>query len=226
MDVSEGMTEHAARARAQVAEGARRLYERRLVVATAGNVSVRVPDSNLLAITPSGVPYGGMTASDVALVRLPDGVQVDGAWAPSSELPLHRAIYAGRSDVCAIVHTHSRYATTLGITGRPLKPVHYAYGLLGDPVRTAPYVRYGTAALAEATLAALGTNGAVLLQNHGAVTVGGNLEGAFERAEMLEWLAELQIGAEALGPPLVLSEAEMAEARAALSGYGPEKRRG
>ncbi len=214
----------AAQAREQVAEAARRLYERRLVVATSGNVSVRIGDGGLLAVTPSGVPYARMMASDVALVRLVDGAQVDGAWTPTSELPLHRAIYTARPDVMAVVHTHSLYATMLGITGRPLKPVHYAYGLLGDPVRTAPYVRYGTSALANEAVAGLGANGAVLLQNHGAVTVGADLEGAFERAEILEWLAALQMGAEAFGPSLVLSDAQMAEARVALAGYGPERR--
>ena len=207
--------------RARVAAMARVLHDRRLVVATAGNVSARVHDADLIAITPSGVPYAGMRAEDVVLARLSDGAQVDGTWAPSTELPLHRAVYAERPDVGGIVHTHSLYATMLGVAGRPLKPVHYAYGLLGEDIRTAPYVRYGTEKLACEATRSLGSNGAVLLQHHGAITVGHTVEAALERAEMLEWLAQLQIGAEMLGPPLVLTETQMAEAREALVRYGP-----
>jgi L-fuculose-phosphate aldolase len=206
--------------RHQVVEVAQRLSRQGLVIATSGNVSGADRGAGVMALTPSGIAYRTLTAAMIDLIDLETGRVREGELPPSSELPLHLAVYGARADVHAVVHTHSLYATLLGVTGRTVEPFHYAVGLLGDEVRLAPYARYGTETLARSVVEHLGANGAVLLQNHGAVTVGQDLEEAEERAALLEWLAQLTVGATMLGAGRRLSDAEMAEAREALRHYG------
>ena len=104
-----------------------------LVVGTAGNVSVR--EGDLVAATPSGVRYATLTPDLVGVHRL-DGTAVEAALAPTSELPLHLAIYADRPEVGAIVHTHSPAATALSALVDEVPAVHYYVAMFGGPVRS------------------------------------------------------------------------------------------
>lgn len=208
--------------RASVTAVARRLADKGLVVGTAGNVSALDRATGLVALTPTGVPYETMTPADVCLVDRRDGRVVEGDLLPSSELPLHLALYQARPDVGAVVHTHSFYATLLGVLGRTPDPLHYTLALLGERVQLAPYARYGTPELARLAATALGSNGAVLLQNHGAVAVGSDLAEAEDRASLLEWLARLTLEAARFGGGRPLSAAEMSEAAEALRHYGQQ----
>ena len=101
-------------ARAAVATAALRLFEGGLLRGTAGNLSAR--SGGMVAVTPSGVDYRRLDPGSVPVVEL-DGRQVEGGLAPSSELPLHLAVYRARPDVGAVVHTHSRFATTFAVLG-------------------------------------------------------------------------------------------------------------
>ena len=160
----------ASEARALLVEYGRRLVQDRLTVGTAGNLSLRLDD--VLAITPSGVPYDRVAAADIVLVDA-DGTPHGGK--PSSELPLHRAIYAG-TDAGAVVHTHSPYATALAaVFTDELPPVHYTTAILGGPVPVVPYSTYGTQELADACREALRDRSAALLQSHGVVAYGDTL---------------------------------------------------
>jgi L-fuculose-phosphate aldolase len=206
--------------RAAVTAVARRLADKGLVVGTAGNVSALDRTTGLVALTPTGVSYDIMTPADVCVVDAGDGHVVEGDLLPSSELPLHLALYQARSDIAAVVHTHSFYATLLGVLGRTPEPLHYTLALLGDRVQLAPYARYGTPELARLAAEGMASNGAVLLQNHGAVTVGSDLAEAEDRAALLEWLARLTLEADRFGGGRLLSRAEMAEAADALRHYG------
>lgn len=190
--------------RAAIVETARQLHRDGLVVATAGNVSVRVEDG--LLITPSGVDYQQLTVDDVVQVR---GAVWERGRAPSSELPLHQAIYAA-TDVGAIVHTHSMLATAVGAVCQELPAVHYVITALGGPVRVAPYALFGSAELAAHVVEALAGRSAALMRNHGAVTTGADLVAAYRRCLTLEWLAELYWRARQLGEPAVLDEAQLA----------------
>jgi L-fuculose-phosphate aldolase len=203
--------------RAEVADTCRRMLRDGLVTGTSGNVSVRVGE--LVAITPTGVPYGSLTAEDVVVVDLA-GAVVEAARGPSSELPTHLSIYRA-TDAGAIVHTHSMYATTVGAVRDELPAVHYAINALGGPVRVAPYATFGTGELAAAVTDALDGRTAALLRNHGAVAVGGSLAAAYDRAVRLEWLCELYWRAALLGAPAVLSAAQLADAdeQARRKGY-------
>jgi L-fuculose-phosphate aldolase len=203
--------------RTAVATTALRLLEGGLVRGTSGNVSALA--GNLVAVTPTGVDYRTLRPADVALVDR-DGGQVDGELAPSSELPLHLAVYRARSDVGAVVHTHSTFATTFAVLGEELPAVHYLLARAGRRVRVAPYATYGTGELAGACVAALAADRAVLLANHGVVAVGPGLDGALLVAEAVEEVAELCWRARCLGTPVVLPDAEMDRVARAFERYG------
>ncbi|KUN87565.1 fuculose phosphate aldolase [Streptomyces griseoruber] len=197
---------------------ARRTVTDGLVVGTSGNVSVRVGDTVL--VTPSGVPYDRLTPDDVTGVDL-TGRQVRGTLVPTSELPMHLAVYR-RTDARAIVHTHAVHATAVSTLVTELPTVHYMAGALGGPVRVAPYAAYGTEELAEHTLRALTDRTGCLLRNHGTLTYGATLDQAFDRTAQLEWMCHLWLTASSVPghTPTLLTKAQVAEAGDRLRGYG------
>lgn len=203
------------RARADVAAAAAGMVAAGLVVGTAGNVSARAGE--LIAITPSGLDYAVLTAADVGLHTL-DGVAVDAPLAPSSELPLHLAVYES-TDAGAIVHTHSPAATALSLLVDEVPPVHYYAAMFGGAIRVAPYHPFGTPELASATAAALAGSQGALLGNHGAVTIGATVAEALDLAVVLEWLCDVYLRAAAAGSPRVLAAEQLAQAADALAAY-------
>jgi L-fuculose-phosphate aldolase len=130
-------------------------------------------------------------------------------------------IYRARPDVAAIVHTHSMFATTFAVLGEPIPIVHYLLvraGRQSPPV--APYARYGTEELASSCVRTLGDGGAVLLANHGVVTVGADLGAAMAIADAVEYTAELAWRARQLGRPQQLDQAQCDAAAEAFGSYG------
>ena len=204
--------------REQVAAACRRLAAERLLVGTAGNVSVRSGDR--LAITPTGAVLGTLTAEQVSMVDL-DGRVVAGDFEPTSELDLHLGIVR-RYDAGAVVHTHAPMATALGCVLDELPCVHYQMLTFGGAVRVAPYATFGTPQLAENVLAALEGRNAALMGNHGSVTHGRDLDAAVDHALLLEWACTVYWRAAQLGTPRVLDAAQQgAVIEAALQrGYG------
>ncbi|MEU6066318.1 class II aldolase/adducin family protein [Streptomyces sp. NPDC047082] len=197
---------------------ARRTVSDGLVVGTSGNVSVRVGDTVL--VTPSGVPYDRLTPDDVTGVDL-GGRQVLGTLIPTSELPMHLAVYR-TTDARAVVHTHAVHATAVSTLVTELPSIHYMSGALGGPVRVARYATYGTDELAENMLQALADRSGCLLQNHGTITFGASLDQAFDRTAQLEWMCRLWLTASSVPglTPSLLSEEQLAEAGERLRGYG------
>ncbi|MFF4653905.1 class II aldolase/adducin family protein [Streptomyces sp. NPDC001381] len=197
---------------------ARRTVTDGLVVGTSGNVSARVGDTVL--VTPSGVPYDRLTPGDITGVDL-TGRQVLGTLTPTSELPMHLAVYR-RTDARAVVHTHAVHATAVSTLVTVLPSVHYMTGALGGPVRVAPYATYGTEELAENTLRALDGRTGCLLQNHGTLTYGTTLDQAFDRTAQLEWMCRLWLTASSVPgrTPTLLTDAQLAEAGERLRTYG------
>lgn len=216
--MSEQHSESVGRTWLDVVATARRSAADGLVVGTSGNVSARVGD--LVLVTPSGVPYDRLGPHDAVGVDL-EGRQVLGDLGPTSELPLHLAVYRS-TDAAAVVHTHAVHATAVSTLVTEVPLVHYAAALLGGPVRTAAYARYGTPELAEAMLGALEGRTGCLLANHGTVTYGDTLDRAYERTAQLEWLCRLWLTASSLPgrTPSLLDAAQLAEATEALKGYG------
>src|SRR5271155_1877073 len=132
-------------ARGQLVTYSSRLLADGLAIGSAGNMSVRVGDA--AAITPSGIGYAAMRPEDVCVVAM-DGTELDNSETPSSETPMHLAIYAATS-ATAVVHTHSPEVIALSASRPELPAIHYAITGLGGPVRVAPYVRFGSAAPAQ-----------------------------------------------------------------------------
>ncbi|MFD9426333.1 class II aldolase/adducin family protein [Streptomyces sp. NPDC060054] len=207
-----------------VVDTARRSAADGLVVGTSGNVSARVGGTVL--VTPSGVPYDRLRPEDAVGVDL-EGRQILGELAPTSELPLHLAVYRN-SSAAAVVHTHAVHATAVSTLVTEVPSVHYAAALLGGPVRTAAYARYGTRELADNMLTALRDRTGCLLQNHGTVTYGGTLDEAYDRTAQLEWLCRLWLTASSVPGhrPTLLSPAQLREVTDALKGYGQPGRPG
>lgn len=190
----------------------RRMLADGLVEGMSGNISLRSGD--LIAITPSGVPYPDLRPADICLVRLSDGTPVPGTGRPglrpSTETPMHVAIYRA-TDARGIVHTHSPFVVALSTVLDELPAVHYAMAGLGGPVRVAPYLRFGTQALADAAVTALAGRCAVILANHGAIAYGASAAQAYERARTLEWLARVYWHASQAGIPRTLTTRELGE---------------
>jgi len=211
-------------AREQLVGYSGRLIADGLAVGAAGNMSVRVGD--LVAITPSGISYVDMNPSDICVVTL-TGEEVEALETPSSELPMHLAVYAATS-AAAVVHTHSAEVIALSATHSELPAIHYAIARLGGPVRVAEYTRFGSAGLAEAAVKALADRAAAILQNHGAICYGPTLTEAYDRALLLEWLAKVYRLACSHGqPPRILTQAELDEvsAEARRRRYGERRPR-
>ena len=189
-----------------------------LVVGTAGNVSVR--EGDLVAVTPSGVRYAELTPELVGVHRL-DGTAAEAPLAPTSELPLHLAIYTARPEAGAVVHTHSPAATALSALVDEVPAVHYYVAMFGGPtVPVAPYATYGTHELARNVVHALRDRTACLMGNHGAVTVGPDLITAHDKSVYLEWLCDVYLRASSAGTPRLLPPAEIAAVAVKLAGYG------
>ncbi|HEY8631772.1 MAG TPA: class II aldolase/adducin family protein, partial [Candidatus Limnocylindrales bacterium] len=136
---------------------------------------------------------------------------------PSSELPLHLAVFGARPAVKAIVHAHSPFATTFGVARREIPAVHYVMALLvapgRDTIRVAPYATFGTDELARNVATTLGEDNAVLIANHGAIAVAGSLASALGRAERVEELAMLAWRAEQIGGATLLAADELDRVR-------------
>ena len=172
-------------------ESGKKLLHEGFTVETWGNISVRGEDG-LVYITPSGMDYDTCTEDDVVVMTL-DGTVVGGHRVPSIENGLHRAVYAARPDVNAIVHTHPIFSTVFSAMGENIPLIiDEAAQAVGDEVRTAPYALPGTDELAQNCAAALGEKAnACLLQSHGAVCVGRDMKSAFKTARVLEMTAEI-----------------------------------
>ena len=211
--------------REEVARVAKALIQTGLVTGTSGNVSVRTPEGDVL-VTPSGVDYEVLGPEDVVLVDLDMNV-LAGSLVPSTETPMHTGIYKARPNVDAVVHTHSRFATTLACLGWEIPPVHYMLTTLGPDGRIplAPYTLYGTEELANHAADALGeSHNACLLRTHGTIAVGESAEKAFSRTVVLEEMAEVYYRARLAGEPILLTPEEVDEVAAKITtGYGQPK---
>ena len=185
-----------------------RLDRRGLIASNDGNLSVREPDDTIL-VTATGSRKGYLRDDDIIRVDL-DGSLRYGTLRPSSEVAMHLGIYRQRWDVCAVVHAHPPAATAFAVARFPLQHLALPELVLSlGQVPLAPFARPGTELLGEQVAALIGTHDAVLLANHGAVTVGPDLEEAYFRMERLEHAARILIDARHLGGPHCLDPADV-----------------
>lgn len=205
--------------RVAVVAKARWMNEIGLNQGTSGNISVRAGGTML--ITPTAIPYETMQPSMLAAMPI-EGKY--GSWEgpikPSTEWRFHLDILKARPDVGAVVHTHSTFATVLGIARKPIPACHYMVAVFGgSDVRVADFAIYGTKALADNVLKALEGRNGCLIANHGMIAAGKDLEHAMWLAVELETLAKqyyysLQIG------PVILPDSAIEDTRRSMDGYG------
>ena len=203
--------------RRQVIATARALNALNINRGKAGNVSVRIRGGFL--ITPSGMPYEAVRPDDIVAVS--DAGRTQGTRSPSSEWRLHHAIYVARSELAAIVHAHSPFATALACLDRGIPSFHYMVAAAGGKdIRCARYATFGTAALAAHTVKALAGRRACLMSHHGMVAAGASLERALALAVDVEALAEVYCRALAVGEPTTLPAREMRAVLKQFALYG------
>jgi len=191
----------------KLAEIAKRLYNRNMNAALGGNMSIRLGDE--IAITPAGINKGFMTEDDVVVVDM-DGAKLRGNGTPSSEGKMHYEIYKARPDVNAIIHAHPPFAVGFALAHHDLPDdiLPEATILLGY-VPCLSYVTPSTIELAREVAQGLAHRNAALMANHGAITVGADLEEAYNRMELLEQTCMSVVYATMLGGVHHIPPAEM-----------------
>lgn len=175
----------------QVVYYSKKMVRNDLTTGTSGNISVMDRKQNLIAITPSGMDYELLEPIDIPIIDTRGNV-VEGDRKPSSEQLLHLEVYKKRNDVNAVIHTHSSFATTLATINQPI-PVLLAEvaAMAGGEITVAPYTIFGTQEFAQVSVDALGNKPAVLLQNHGVLSVGENLHKTMVTAMDVEEAAKI-----------------------------------
>jgi len=171
----------------QIVDTAQALTAMGYLMATGGNISVRIPGQNALAITPTNYDYMKMTPEDICVLA-GDLRRLEGEHKPSVESSMHAAIYQRRPDVHAVVHTHQVYASALALIKAPIPPLFdEQVRFLGREVGIIPYALSGTGPLRDTIARHMANHhNAYLMQNHGALCLGHDLERAAHNVEILE----------------------------------------
>lgn len=197
------------KAKLEVIESGRKLLDNGLVAGTWGNISARIEGSDQIVVTPSGRDYLSLSEADIIVTDLFGNV-VEGKLKPSSELPMHLAIYRARQDIRAIIHTHSIFASSCAVARKPIPPIiEDLVQLAGGRIEVADYALPGTIELAQNVVNSLGDKSAVLLANHGVVCCGQNIHEAMLGCELVEKAAQIYIYASQLGGPVLLSDEDI-----------------
>ncbi len=203
--------------RAALCDVMRKMAATGLNQGTAGNAAVRWGDG--IMVTPSGITADNLTPEQMVIVG--GAGTCDGPTAPSSEWRMHLGLLQARQDVHAVVHCHSRFATTLACAHRPIPPMHYMTAITGGPeIRLAPYATFGSAELAAHIVGTLEGRLGCLMANHGQIALGETLEQALAIASEIETQASWYHGTLAIGGPQLLSDEAMAQVMEAFKNYG------
>ncbi len=208
--------------RIQIVEYGKKLITSGLTKGTGGNLSIYNRERKLMAISPSGLDYFETAPEDVVIMDL-EGNIVDGSRKPSSEFALHSIFYKNRSDINAVIHTHSVFSTVLATLREGLPASSYLVAYSGMDVRCAEYASFGSSELADNAYEAMKDRYAVFLANHGLVAGALDLPNAFNIAEEIEHCAEIYYRARSIGKPMILDEDEMRKMIKKFQTYGQVK---
>ncbi|MBE7053533.1 MAG: class II aldolase/adducin family protein [Ruminococcaceae bacterium] len=194
----------------QICDIGKRIYDRGMVAANDGNISVKISDNEFLC-TPTGVSKGFMTPEYICKVDAEGNViQANGNFKPSSEIKMHMRVYKERPDVKSVVHAHPIYATSFAIAGIPLtQPIMPEAVIALGCVPIAEYGTPSTNEIPDAVEKYLQYYDAVLLANHGALSYSDSLLNAYHKMESLEFYAELLFKSKQLGGPKELTNAQV-----------------
>ncbi len=206
----------------QLVDVCHRLYNGGMVTATDGNVSVRLPNGNILT-TRSGINKGMVAENDFVVVTL-NGEQISGSGKPSTEVGMHLFIYRERPDVHAVVHAHPVYATGFATAGIGLDACVFPEVIVGlGAVPLAGYATPSTPEVAASLAPFVKTADAILLANHGVVTYGSELYEAYFKMEKVEHAARITFVATMLGGARTLTNEELNKLRSvSVQSYGKD----
>ncbi len=193
-----------------IIEIGKRLWARGFVAANDGNISVRI-NSNEILITPTGVSKGFMTPEMILKLDLNgEPITKNPVYKPSSETKMHLKIYQQREDIQAVVHAHPPYATSFTVVGIAPNPCVLPEAVLTlGVVPIAPYGTPSTQEIPESIRSFVDQTDAILLGNHGALTMGENLQTAFHRMETLEHASQITFLAMQMGKANVIPQDEI-----------------
>ena len=205
--------------RADLVEVGRRMYARGYTASNDGNISVRLGSDRLL-MTPKSVCKGFMTPDMMCITDL-EGRKLQGDRDPSSEMLMHLEVYRQRPDVNAVVHAHPPIATGFAVAGIPLDRAVLAEVVttLGS-VPIAEYATPSTMELPNAVSKYIKAHDGMLLANHGALTVGGELFAAYYKMETIEHFAHISLVARLLGRENLIAREELTRLQALRGTYG------
>ena len=187
------MSDALQKAKEEVLWGCRLMVERGYLLGTVGNLSARADGTDLVVITPTSLPYDTMTEEDLVVVNL-NGEIVSGKHQPSIECSMHLGVYRARPELRALVHTHSKYATTVSLIKEldimPAIDTEQSLYLGGD-INIVPFAFPGSKELAEYVKEGIGTNAGLLMANHGALGVGISMKDAVIASDIIERNSEM-----------------------------------
>jgi L-fuculose-phosphate aldolase len=205
--------------RADIVEVGRRMYARRYTASNDGNISLRL-DAERLLMTPKGVCKGFMTPDMMCITDL-DGRKIQGDRDPSSEMLMHLEVYRQRPDVHAVVHAHPPTATGFAVAGIPLdRPVLAEVLTTLGSIPIAEYATPSTSELPAAVRKYIKAHDGMLLANHGALTVGGDVYAAYYKMETIEHFAKISLVARLLGRENLISREEVMRLQELRGTYG------
>jgi L-fuculose-phosphate aldolase len=186
----------------QVIEAAQEMERKGLAVGTAGNISMRLKDPGgreLLAITPSGRYYDSLKVDDIVVVDFA-GQKVEGELKASIETIMHIQVHQARKKVNAVVHAHPAFCSTIAVARLDIPPlIDEQVIYIGGEIKVAEYALPGTPELAKSVVSALVPRNAVILANHGVLSVGRDMREALTICELAEEMAKIYVSALSLG---------------------------
>jgi len=161
-------------------------------LSSGGNVSLKIKDTDLIAITPTNKTYHDMTLADICVVDK-NLKQVEGRLPPSIEIGMHMVVYEKRPEIKGVIHTHQVFASIFSVINQPVPSLFDEVTLaLGEISDIIPYALSGTRELAQNVSSKLGNQcHSYILQNHGALILGSDLEIALKNTELLEKSAKV-----------------------------------
>ena len=219
------------KARKEIVEYGKKLVTSNLTKGTGGNLSVFDRETGYMAITPSGIDFFEIQPEDIVIMDL-EGNIVEGDRLPSSEWEMHLLQYLlvefqrnllqykERTDLDAVIHAHTTYATVLACLHWELPATHYMIAVAGKNVRCAEYATYGSHELAVNATKAMMDRRAVILANHGILAGANDLLNAFNIIEEIEYCSQIYYMAKSIGEPVVLPDEEMALMAEKFKTYG------
>ncbi len=186
-------------------EAGKKMLHSGLTVETWGNISVRDPETGLVYLTPSGMPYETLTEDDVVVMDI-DGNKIEGERRPTIEYAMHLGILKNRPEINAVIHTHPIYSQIFALLHENIPPVIDEAAQVLDEVRVTEYAVPGSMEMAENVIKALGNSSACLIANHGAVGVGADMNAAFKVCKVLEMTAQIYYMARSIGEPKAIPQ--------------------